>query len=150
MKSKKQTKKAVAYYRTATKKQLGDNSIEDQKLQCEEWAKKNGYKIVKQYEDVGVSGRKMAERAMFVEMLAICLDQPKSIKAVIVTDADRVSRSAIEFYFTKSELEKKGIELITINQDTVSNSVEHKLFDDILKATNNFYKSVKKRERSTK
>lgn len=144
MKNKKQSKKAVAYYRTATTKQSGNNAIDDQKRKCEDWAKKNGYKIVKEYEEIG-SGRQIADRAQFTEMIDECLNHPNRIKALIVTDADRISRSNLEFICTNKALEKKGIKLITTNNADIRPSIEYKLLDDILVAAKEFYSKIERR-----
>lgn len=144
MKNKKQSKKAVAYYRMATTKQSGSNTIDDQKLKCKEWAKKNGYKIVKEYEDIA-SGRQIIGRVQFVKMLDKCLNQPNKIKALIVTDADRISRSNLEFICTNKALEKKGIKLITTNKKDIRHSIEYQLLDDILLATRDFFSKIERR-----
>lgn len=144
MKNKKQNKQAVAYYRTATTKQSGHNSIADQKRQCEDWAKQNGYKIVNEYKEIG-NGRQIIGRAQFIEMLDKCLNQPNKIKTLIVTDADRISRSNIEFICTNKALEKKGIKLITTNKEDIRPSIEYQLLDDILLAAKDFFSKIERR-----
>ena len=49
---------AVAYYRMSTDKQ--DSSIPEQRKSVERWAKENGYKIIREYIDEGISGWKEA------------------------------------------------------------------------------------------
>lgn len=144
MKNKKQAKKAVAYYRTATAKQSG-NTIEAQKNQCREWAKQNGYKIVDEYEDKGVSGSKLNNRKALDQTLARCQDKTNPIDTLLVTDVDRLARNEVDHFFIKNQLSKSNTRLIAVNQPMINDIAEGQLFETILAGVNSFYKRTKRR-----
>lgn len=144
MKNKKQTKKAVAYYRTATTKQSG-NTIAVQKNQCRKWAKKNGYKIVGEYEDAGVSGMKPIDRRSLRDAIARCQHNTNPVEALIVTDVDRLSRNINDYYLIKTMLEKSKIKLIETNHHMIVDSVKTEFVKAILAATRDFYLKIERR-----
>jgi|GEM_PF-6015714 len=145
MKNKKQSKKAVAYYRTATTKQSG-NTIAVQKNQCRKWAKKNGYKIVKEYEEVG-SGSKLSNQKALVDVIARCQNKIDPIDVLLVTDIDRLSRNTVELLFIKSQIDLNGTKVIAVNQQPVDDMSSGKLLEGILEGFNDFYSKINKKER---
>ena len=58
---------AVAYYRMSTDRQ--EKSIPAQREAVQAYAKKNGYRIVREYKDEGISGDDTERRAGFRKML---------------------------------------------------------------------------------
>jgi len=147
MKNKKQTKKAVAYYRTATTKQSGVNSIEDQKRQCEDWAKKNGYEIDQHYADNGVSGTKLSGRDELIHAIARCQDKSDPIEALLVTNIDRLSRNAVDYFFVKNELGKSNTRVFAVNQPMIDNTPEGQFIEEILAGVSVLCSKTSKKER---
>ena len=105
---------AVAYYRMSSDKQ--ETSIRDQKSAVEEYANQNGYKIIREYADEGVSGWKAEQRQAFQELI---YDAQKrgDFKAVLCWDQDRFSRfdpmEANHYWYL---LDRAGVHLATVTQ----------------------------------
>ena len=111
----------VAYYRMSTDKQ--DTSIRDQRKAVEQYAEENGYKIVGEYVDEGVSGWKSEQRKDFQRLI----NDVKSgqFRAVLCWDQDRFSRfpvlEANHYWYL---LDQAGVHLATVAQGRLN-------FDDL-------------------
>lgn len=103
---------AVAYYRMSSDKQ--DASIADQRIAVERYAAANGYRILREYIDEGISGWR-EDRKAFQRLIA---DAPKGeFKAVLCWDQDRFSRfpvlEANHYWFL---LDKSGVHISSVAQ----------------------------------
>lgn len=66
---KKTMKRAVIYIRYSSHKQHGNYSVEYQNDECMEYLERQGYKFVKRYVDMAQSGKKVAGREAFHQMI---------------------------------------------------------------------------------
>jgi putative DNA-invertase from lambdoid prophage Rac len=81
-------KYAVAYLRVSTEEQ----TVQNQKLALEKWARENNYQILEFFEDPAVSGRVPAtQRSGFQEMLELV--KITKVDAVLVYELSRVGRT---------------------------------------------------------
>ena len=80
---------AVAYYRMSSDKQ--EASIEDQQTAVMQYAADNGYRIIRDYRDEGISGWKSEQRKGFQKLIADATDRG-DFQAVLCWDQDRFSR----------------------------------------------------------
>jgi putative DNA-invertase from lambdoid prophage Rac len=81
-------KYAVAYLRVSTEEQ----TVQNQKLALEKWARENNYQILEFFEDPAVSGRvPAAQRSGFQEMLELV--KITKVDAVLVYELSRVGRT---------------------------------------------------------
>lgn len=103
-------KTAVIYARFSCDKQR-DESIEDQLRVCHEYAKREGYRVVKEYPDRAISGRTDA-RPQFQLMVS---EAPIS-DVVIVYQMERFSRGRYDPSIYKSQLEKKGVRVVSATE----------------------------------
>ena len=102
---------AVAYYRMSTDRQ--DKSIAEQREELEPWAKDNGYHIVAEYVDEGISGDKSREG--FHQLVADSSSGKWS--AMIMWDQDRWSRhDLVKTAFYVQQLRDSNVYMHTINQ----------------------------------
>ena len=106
----------VAYIRVSTDGQCGDDKfgLEVQRKTITEYCQKNGYTILRWFEDEGESGAK--ERPGFDEIVYGEVSNPP-YEAVIVAKSDRVARDINIYYYYKMMLRKKDIKLISIAED---------------------------------
>ena len=84
------TKRAIAHYRSSSEHQ-SEHSISLQQAQVQSWAAENDFAIIREFSDVGKSGRIGAERPAFdvmMEDLAKCSD----FAYVLCVDSSRLSR----------------------------------------------------------
>ena len=127
-------KKAVAYVRMSTDKQ--DYSIESQKRTIREYARKNNYKILKFYEDKGISGRDAEKRPAFMEMIE---DSKKDIFSyVLIYDSSRFARNLEQSLIYKSILKKNKVDLISITEPMLDDDSQL-IADALFGAMNEMY-----------
>lgn len=81
--------KVAIYARVSTDKQT--KSVAQQLDQCRELAQRQGYSVVAEYSDDGISGDKVEERPQFMQLLADA--KAKKFKKVLAWDADRLGRT---------------------------------------------------------
>lgn len=110
---------AVALYaRVSTTKQADkDLSIPDQLRQMRDWCKRNGHAIGKEYVEAGASATD-DRRPEFQQMVADATLKPSPYEAIIVHSLSRFFRDFIEFALYERRLNKAGVKLISITQQT--------------------------------
>lgn len=107
--SETKPKEAYAYIRVSIKEEKPKN----QRLAIESWARENGYRIVKFFEDVGVSGAVPPwDRPAFKQLLEIARDKPRP---VLVYELSRIGRTFYETLRALQELESLGAPVIPIS-----------------------------------
>src|SRR6478735_2220884 len=107
---------AVAYYRMSTDRQ--EASIPDQREAVEKLARKQGYKIVREYADEGISGDDTERRAGFKQMLADA--RRADFEAVLCWDQDRFGRfDPLEAGYWVKPLRDAGVYLETVAQGRI-------------------------------
>jgi DNA invertase Pin-like site-specific DNA recombinase len=80
--------RAVAYYRSATAE--GDDAIERQREQVRRWAEKHGIKIVREFEDRGVSAA--VGRPGFAELMTEWVKKDRDFRYILCLDVSRWGR----------------------------------------------------------
>ncbi len=110
---------AVALYaRVSTTKQADkDLSIPDQLRQMRDWCKRNGHAIGKEYVEAGASATD-DRRPEFQQMVTDATLKPSPYEAVIVHSLSRFFRDFIEFALYERRLNKAGVKIISITQQT--------------------------------
>ena len=122
---KKIIKFIVVYARVSTSNQEDQKTIDAQLSEVREFAKKNGYIIIKEYTDEGWSGDIIARPS---------LDQlrhdarNRAWDAVLVYDPDRLGRQLVYQQLVIDELKKIGIETLFVTMPPVNNASDKLLF----------------------
>ncbi len=107
---------AVAYYRMSSDKQ--EASIPEQRKAVQKFAKQNGYHIVKEYADEGISGDATDKRLAFQQMIANASNG--KWQAILVWDQDRFGRfDSVEAGFWIHPLRAAGVKLVTLSDGIV-------------------------------
>jgi len=97
----------IGYTRTSLK----EENIENQKK-----AIRDKYGDIKIFEDIGVSGIIPAkQRKGFSELLRYIEENPDKIEGIVVFELSRIGRSFIETLNLVTELERKGIRVISVS-----------------------------------
>jgi DNA invertase Pin-like site-specific DNA recombinase len=108
---------AVAYYRVSTDKQ--EASIPAQRVEVQGWAARNGYRIVREYQDEGISGDATEKRIEFQKMLRDAKDL-QDFQAILCWDQDCFGRfDPLEAGFWVKPLRDRGIYLATMAQGRI-------------------------------
>lgn len=110
---------AVALYaRVSTTKQAEkDLSIPDQLQQMRNWCKTHGYDIAVEYVESGASATD-DRRPEFQRMIREATLSPPPFEAIIIHSLSRFFRDSIEFGLYERKLNKAGVKLISITQQT--------------------------------
>ena len=97
----------VAYCRVSTDKEDQLNSFEAQKSFFTEYAKQNGYNLIRIYADEGITGTSTKKRADFNNMME---DSKKGrFNCVLVKDVSRLARNTYDFLKSIRELKSRNI-----------------------------------------
>ena len=110
---------AVALYaRVSTVRQAEkDLSIPDQLRQMREWCQANGHVVAVEYVEAGASATD-DRRPVFQQLIAEATGKPSPFEAVIVHSLSRFFRDSLEFGLYERKLNKSGVKLISITQQT--------------------------------
>lgn len=114
-----------------------EKSIEQQKMELEEYAKKNNIIIKKYYIDEAKSATKN-DRDGFQNMITdACKDN--SIKYVLVWKTDRFARNTQDSLYYRNKLLKNGTKLISITQPIDDTTPEGRLMSTMLAGMDEYY-----------
>lgn len=106
-------KRSIGYVRVSTQAQGEKFGVEAQKQAISEYAEKNGYEIIEWLVDT-ISGT-TESRPQFDRILLDDEISNPPIEAVIVFKSDRVARDIKLFFYFEFLLQKKGVELVSVN-----------------------------------
>ena len=109
-------KKAVAYYRTSSMSNVGEDkdSLNRQEVAVAQYAQRMGLEIEVQRYDAGKTGDSaIAERIGFSELISEC--QQRQLSVILVENASRFSRDLIHQEVGVAQLQKLGITLIPVD-----------------------------------
>ena len=114
-----------------------EKSIEQQKMEIEEYAKRNNIQVIKYYIDEAKSGTKN-EREGFQNMISDACKN-KEIECVLVWKTDRFARNTQDSLMFRNQLKKHGTKLISISQPIDDSSPEGKLMSIMLAGMDEYY-----------
>jgi DNA invertase Pin-like site-specific DNA recombinase len=110
------------YARVSTTRQAEkDLSIPDQLRQLRDWCKRNGHTIGAEYVEPGVSATD-DRRPVFQKMIAEASVKPPPFEAIVVHSLSRLFRDFIEFALYERRLNKCGVKVVSITQQTSDDS----------------------------
>ena len=128
---------AALYARVSSDRQDIDLSVSAQLRALREYAKANGYRVVREYVDEAESGR-IADRPQFREMI----DEGSGIRApfnvILVWKFSRFTRKREHAVAFKSMLRKKGIRVVSITEHA-DDTPTGKLMEAIIESVDEFY-----------
>ena len=143
--SKQTKKKALAYLRVSGKGQINKGGFPRQRETISKYAKANGFEIVQEYRDEGVSGTKELEHR---QGLAALLDHIESngIKIVLVERADRLARDLMVSEVILGQFRDVGVSVISadsgVDLTTGDDDPTRTLIRQVLGAVSQFEKSI--------
>ncbi len=114
----KELKTAAAYIRVSTDDQL-EYSPDSQLKVIQDYAEKNDIILLEDcifMEDGGKSGKSIAKRDKFLELIALSKKKPKPFDMILVWKFSRFARNQEEAITLKSMLKRNEIEVISISE----------------------------------
>lgn len=112
----------AAYCRVSTAKEAQLESLENQELFFNQFAKKNNYNLIKIYADEGISGKQMKNRTQFLKMLQDA--KAHTFDLVVVKDISRFARNTVDFLQVIRKLKGEHIDVkfLSTNQTILGDS----------------------------
>lgn len=107
---------AAAYIRMSSDQQ--SDSPERQRRQIEDYAQRNGYRVVRWYQDHGLTGTESKNRANYQQLLA---DAPSGMfSAVLITEQSRMSREDLFSVFPQwGILRDAGVKIVSCQSGVI-------------------------------
>jgi len=126
--------KAYAYLRVSSAGQIEGDGFPRQRAAIDAYAKANGYRIVKYFQEEGVSGTKDLEnRPALQEMMLALLSN--GVRVVLIEKLDRLARDLMVQEAIIGDMRKRGFELISVSEpDLCSDDPSRKLVRQIFGA----------------
>lgn len=127
-------KKCYIYTRVSTAAQTEGYSLEAQQERLREYADYKNFEIVGEYRDAGKSGKSIAGRPAFLQMLDDISSEKDNISFVLVFKLSRFGRNAADILKSLQLLEDYEIDLICVEDAIDSSTPGGKLTLTILSA----------------
>ena len=121
---------AICYYRYSSDAQR-DASIEQQRIAAHDYAKAQGYHIIKEYEDHAISGTR-DDRPQFQLML----HEVKKLRPayLILWKTDRLSRDKYDASIAKAHLRKYGVKIVYVAEPMPEDEASQIWLESLLEA----------------
>src|SRR5271157_2541812 len=129
--------KVAIYARVSSERQDVDLSISAQLKALRDYATRNAQMVVKEYVDEAESGRSI-DRPGFKQMIATARHKPPLFTAILVWKLSRFARNREDSIIYKSLLRKRGISVISINEQVDESPAGH-LLEGIIEVIDEFY-----------
>jgi len=122
--------KAYGYCRVSTSEQAVKGvSLEAQAQSIQEWASNTGNKLIRVFEDAGISGTKLRQRPALQEALVkTCSDHA----ILVVYSLSRLSRSTKDTLHIAEKLDRAGADLISLSEQIDTTSASGKMIFRLL------------------
>lgn len=125
----------VVFYGRFSSKKQNETSTEAQRKVCEEFAERNGYNIIGEYIDEGISG-KSDDRPEFLRMIE---DSSKGkFTKIIVYQLDRFARNRYDSANYKNKLKKNGVKVLSAKEN-ISDDASGVLIESVLEGMAEYY-----------
>ncbi len=100
----------LIYCRVSSKEQVEGTSLENQERLCQEYAARNGLKVLKVFVEMGESA-KTVDRTEFTKAIAFCTKNKGRVHQFIVYKIDRFARNQDDHVVVRNLLRRAGTEL---------------------------------------
>ncbi|OGM54632.1 hypothetical protein A3F62_04875 [Candidatus Woesebacteria bacterium RIFCSPHIGHO2_12_FULL_44_11] len=130
----------------STDDQAQTKSCDDQKTTNDRFIASQGWELAKNadYRDEGISGSSL-ERPGLQDLLIRC-QEDSSIKAVVVTETDRLARGNLAYITIRESLKKYSVKVFAVTQPMIDDSEEGEMLGEIMGAINGFFSNITRRK----
>lgn len=125
---------AYIYTRVSTAIQTEGYSLEAQRQKLLDYAKYRGFAICGEYSDAGFSGKNIAGRQQFQQMLEDISNKKDDIKFVLVFKLSRFGRNAADVLSSLQFMQDYGVNLICVEDNIDSSADSGKLMISVMSA----------------
>ncbi len=132
--SRKKHIKAYSYIRVSTSMQVEGFSVEAQRNKIFKYAKDNDMILVREYADLGVSGKNIERRPSFKQMLNDIATNKDDVKFVLVFKLSRFGRNAADVVSSLQYIQDYGVNLVCVDDGIDSSKDSGKLMVSVLSA----------------
>lgn len=133
----------AAFYGRFSSNNQREESIDAQLRAAEDFAKRNGYEIVKVYADKAKTGTSSNKRLEFMSMIK---DSEKGeFQYIIVHKLDRFSRNKYDSAIYKRKLKQNGVRLISVTEQ-LDGSPESIILESVIEGMSEYYSKNLARE----
>ena len=132
MQNKKQ--RCYIYSRVSTEMQVDGYSLEAQKDRLTKFAKYQDMEIVREYCDAGKSGKSIAGRPEFTQMLQDVAEERDGVDYILVFKLSRFGRNAADVLNSLQQIQDFGVNLICVEDGIDSSKDSGKLTITVLSA----------------
>ena len=129
--------RVAIYVRVSSDSQDINNSVEAQIAECEAFAKRYNFIVIKIYVDEAESGL-ASKRPQFQEMVYDSLSKEKPYDAILVWKFSRFSRDKLDNALYKNRLRKRGVRIISI-KEAIDNSPAGQMMETMIEGMDAFY-----------
>jgi DNA invertase Pin-like site-specific DNA recombinase len=134
--------KAFAYLRVSGKGQIDGDGFARQKAAIRDYAAKNNIRVVKWFEERGVSGTKDLDDRPALSELMVALHS-NGVKTVLIEKLDRLARDLMIQESIIADMRRSGLNLIPVLEpDLLQDDPSRKLIRQILGAFAEYEKSM--------
>ena len=126
--------KVYIYTRVSTIMQTEGYSLEAQKDKILKYAEYRDFAVVGEYTDAGFSGKNIAGRAEFQQMLADIREKKDNIKYVLVFKLSRFARNCADTLAALQFMQDYGVNLICVDDNLDSSAATGKLMISVMSA----------------
>lgn len=129
----------IGYVRVSTQEQVDEgSSLEAQQARIKAWCLANDYQLSGLYVDAGISGKDTMGR----EGLQNALKAVKKGSAFVACSLSRISRSTRDMLTIADTLERKGADLVSLNEKIDTTSAAGKMVFKMLAVLNEFERDL--------
>jgi site-specific DNA recombinase len=127
---------AIGYIRVSTDEQARNGvSLDAQAASIQAWAEKANIRLIRLFEDAGISGTGIKQRPALQEALRLSCEQ----KAVLVVySLSRLSRSTKDTLQIAEKLDKAGADLVSLSEQIDTTSASGKMIFRLMAVLNEF------------
>ena len=129
--------RAAIYVRVSSDSQDINNSVEAQIAECEAFAKRYNFIVIKIYVDEAESGL-ASNRPQFQDMVYDALIKEKPYDVILVWKFSRFSRDKLDNALYKNRLRKRGVRIISI-KEPIDNSPAGQMMENMIESMDAFY-----------
>ena len=129
--------RVAIYVRVSSDSQDINNSVEAQIAECEAFAKRYNFIVIKIYVDEAESGL-ASKRPQFQEMIYDSLSKEKPYDLILVWKFSRFSRDKLDNALYKNRLRKRGVRIISI-KEAIDNSPAGQMMETMIEGMDAFY-----------